>query len=307
MAFFQGEQHYVLGTAFVNTRFFALPAKFDFGGSSMHADYFADQLRILAALDDNPATERVLHAFKTVSREAFAGSGPWKLRSSVAGALLPPKQTPDADPRWLYHCVLVVLDEEKGINIGDPGLWARLLARADIQPGARVLQVGAGVGYYTAILSQLVGPTGHVTAYEIEKELAVRATANLADWNNVDMHHGNAATDLKGTETFDVVVAFAGVTHVPPAWASRLAPNAKLLLPLTGATGWGAMILARPTREGFDAVTLGRCGFYPCEGARSDKLAAQVTKMFSDPAHLNNWRLRMICKGNAVRLHAGAS
>ena len=124
----------------------------------MHAEHFIDQLRVLAALDDNPATNRTLQAFRSVAREDFAGEGPWKLRSALADVMLPPRLTADADPKWLYHSVLVVLDEEKGINIGDPSLWVGLLARMDVQPGARVLQVGAGVGYYTAILRELVGP-----------------------------------------------------------------------------------------------------------------------------------------------------
>lgn len=272
----------------------------------MYAMYFIDQLRILAALEDNRATHRVLEAFKIVAREAFAGPGPWKVRSPLAGFSRPTRQTPDADPRWLYHCVLVVLDEEKGINIGDPGLWARLLARADVKPGARVLQVGAGVGYYTAILSQLAGPTGHVIAYEIEKELAARAATNLADWDNVEVRHGNAATDV-GVDTFDFVVSFAGVTHVPSVWASRLAPEARLLLPLTGEDGWGAMILAHQSDEGFSAVTLGRCGFYPCAGARRDDLASQVSKLFSKREHLMGWRLRMVNEGDEIRLEADAA
>ena len=78
----------------------------------MYAAHFIDQLRVLAALDDNPATNRTLQAFKSVAREDFAGKGPWKLRSSLADVTLPPRLTPDADPKWLYHSVLVVLDEE---------------------------------------------------------------------------------------------------------------------------------------------------------------------------------------------------
>jgi protein-L-isoaspartate(D-aspartate) O-methyltransferase len=270
----------------------------------MHADFFVDQLRVLAALESNPATERTLAAFKSVAREDFAGKGPWKVRSSLADVTLPLRPTPDADPKWLYHSVLVVLDEDKGINIGDPSLWVGLLARADVLPGTRVLQVGAGVGCYTAILSKLVGPTGQVIAYEIEEELAESAVSNLADYDNVEVRHGNAATDLTGTDTFDLVVSFAGVTYVPSLWAARLAPNAHLLLPLTGEDWWGAMILAQQSDEGFKAVTLGRCGFYPCTGARRDDLAAQVSELFSKSEHLRDWRLRIIGQGDDARVEA---
>lgn len=273
----------------------------------MHADHFIDQLRVLAALKNNPATDRTLAAFKSIAREDFAGKGPWKLRSALSDVTLPPRLTPDAEPKWLYHSVLIVLDEEKGINIGDPSLWVGLLARADVQPGARVLQVGAGVGYYTAILSELVGPTGHIVAYEVEEALAERAAQNLAAYENVEVRRGNAATELSDLDQIDLVISFAGVTHIPPLWTARLAPDARLLLPLTGEDWWGAMILAQQINEGFSAVTLGRCGFYPCAGARRDDLAAQVSALFAEPDHLRDWHLRIIGRDDDIRVEATAA
>ncbi len=273
--------------------------------SKMHADHFIDQLRLMGALPDCETTDRTLAAFRAVPREAFAGPGPWQVRSALAQNGFAVHVTPDADPRWLYHAVLVVLDEEQGINIGEPTLWARHLARAGVWSGARVLQVGAGVGYYTAILAHLVGPEGKVVAYEVEDNLVERAKTNLTAWTNAEVRHGNAVTDLRNDKShslFDFVVAFAGVTHAPDAWFPRLSERARLLLPLTGENGWGAMILAHRTDEGFEATTLGRCGFYPCAGARDDRLAKRVSELFSDPAHLANWRIKMIHKKEGIEL-----
>lgn len=260
----------------------------------MQAEGFADQLRILAALEAGPATERVLDAFKAIPREKFVGPGPWKVRSPHEGFTLPLRETPDADPKWLYHSVLIVLDEEKGINVGDPVFWARRFARTDIKPGARILQVGAGVGYYTAILSHLAGLSGHVLAYEVEAELAERARTNLTRWPNVEVRHGNAVTDLESDDGFDLIVAFAGITHVPNTWLSRLEPDARLLVPLTGSDWWGATILAQKTEHGFDALTLGRCGVYPCAGARRDDLAQRISALFSNPSRLADWQLQLV-------------
>ena len=268
----------------------------------MHADQFADQIRILGMLDAGPATDRVLQAFRAVRREAFAGPGPWKYGSPLATFRRPFQETPDADPKWLYNAVLLVLDEEKGINIGDPVLWSRLLVCAEVKAGTRILQVGAGVGYYTAILAQLTGSEGCVLTYELEAALAERAAANVADWPNISVRHGNAVTDLDDEDSFDLIVSFAGVTHVPEAWSARLAAGGRLLLPLTGDKGWGAMILASQTDDGFEGVTLGGCGFYPCAGARDDVLAARITELFTDPAHLADWRLRMINEKDGIRL-----
>lgn len=268
----------------------------------MSAKHFVDQLRVLAALPDTPSVRRTLAAFEAVPREAFAGKGPWKIRSALADLSLPLRSTPDDDPRWLYHSVLIVLDEDKGINIGDPSLWAGLLSRAGIEPGTRILQVGAGVGYYTAILSKLVGSDGQVIAYEVEEELANRATANLFDYENVEVLHGNAAMEVVGIAEFDLVVSFAGVTHVPSLWETRLVSNARLLLPLTGDDGWGAMILAERAQQGYNSVTLGKCRFYPCSGARDAVLSRRISALFSNTKNLNEWHFQMIGKDKKMHI-----
>lgn len=276
------------------------------GEAELNADAFVDQLRILAALENSAATDRVLDAFRAVPREAFAGPGPWKLLSPHEGFSFPVVRTPDANPKWLYNSVLIVLDEDKGINIGDPGFWARKFVRANVQPGTRVLQVGTGVGYYTAILSRLVGPEGRVVAYDVEGHLVKRAQANLADWTNTEVRHGNAATDLRGDEEFDLIVAFAGVTHVPELWVSCLSPSAQLLVPLTGNDWWGAMILADRKYDGFKAVTLGRVGVYPCAGARDDELAGGISQLLAEPSRLVDFRLRLEAKEGNKRLELAA-
>ena len=272
-------------------------------GNSNHISpqkHFADQIRLKAGLQSGIATDRVLSAFFSVPREDFAGDGPWSLCSPLS-YFSSPVVTPDADPRWLYHDVLVVLDEAKGINIGQPSMWARFLVNVNIQPGEHILQVGAGVGYYSAILGQLTGSDGRVVAYEIEAELAKRAKSCLMKWSNVELRHGNAATDPGIVGPFDLVIAFAGVTHVPDIWIEQLSPNARLLLPLTGVNGTGAMVLLQSNSEGFDAVTMGRCGFYHCHGARDKRLAAEIDEMFSNPGRVEGWHFRLLQTGSSIR------
>lgn len=157
--------------------------RIDLGFVSPHASRFADEIRIVGELEIGPETNRVLDAFRRVPRETFAGPGPWIVRSVFYD--MASRQTPDADPRWLYHCVLVALDQVKGINIGEPSFWARVLSRAGIKSGSRILQIGAGVGYYTAILRELAGPTGSVTAYEVDKALVRRARWNLQNQDGI--------------------------------------------------------------------------------------------------------------------------
>ena len=86
----------------------------------------------------------------------------------------------------------------------------------------RILQVGAGVGYYSAILGRLAGPDGRALADEVEVHLAERAVANLSKYDTIIVRHGNAATDLRNAGPFDLIVAFARVTHIPSLWSEWL-------------------------------------------------------------------------------------
>ena len=71
---------------------------------------------------------------------------------------------------------------EKGINNGEPSLHAKCIGAAAPKVGDVVIHIGAGTGYYTAILAHLVGESGRVYAYEMEADLARRAVGNLATW-----------------------------------------------------------------------------------------------------------------------------
>ena len=74
---------------------------------------------------------------------------------------------------------------ERGVNNGSPSLHAGWLHALSLRDGERVAHVGAGTGYYTAILAELVGRKGRVLAIEFDPALTEAARANLADRPNV--------------------------------------------------------------------------------------------------------------------------
>ncbi|MEM9060079.1 MAG: methyltransferase domain-containing protein [Pseudomonadota bacterium] len=254
------------------------------------ARFFAEEIRATAALPDGSETERVLDAFAAVPRERHAGPGPWLLRSGNFS--YGSRRTPDADPAHLYHNVLIALDEGRDLNIGEPALWARHFARAQIPQGGSILQVGTGTGYFTAILAELAGPKGHVLATEIDAGLAAQAEIALADVANATVRPGNGATDLSSDDgPFDLIVAFAGITHPIGAWADVLKPGGRILAALTGTNWWGAMALIERDGDQFSAMTLGRCGIFPCEGARDDTTAAVLERFWSDHKRLSGAKI----------------
>ena len=177
-------------------------------------------------------SEGVIAAFATVPRERFVGDGPW--------TIIPPgragRRTPDSDPCRLYDNVLVSLDENRNINNGEPRLWAVLFDLLEIGAGASVAHVGSGTGYYSAILAELVGPSGKVTAIEVDPDFALQTWENLAPWPQAKTVAGNGLTDVPAD--VDFIVVSAGLTFVPVAWLDALREGGKLLLPLTVTHGW---------------------------------------------------------------------
>lgn len=238
--------------------------------------HFAEELRVTAHMGN----DRLVEAFAAVPRETFAGPGPWRLLNSWDGYWT----TPDQDPHWLYHNVLVALDEKRRLNIGEPNLWAYQLDRITLGEGERVLQIGTGSGYFTAILAETVGRGGRVDAIEIDEALAARATHNLAPWPAAVVHHGDAAVPIDGE--WDVIVAFAGATAPQAWWLDGLADGGRLLLPMTVADFAITGFMLRLDRHGDEllARSVGRVGFYPCIGARTPEGEAALRQALGDTA-----------------------
>jgi protein-L-isoaspartate(D-aspartate) O-methyltransferase len=233
--------------------------------------WFAEELRHTAHVR-SPA---VVDAFATVPREHFAGPGPWRVLSPLGGPDY--WTTDDADPRRLCHDLLVAIDETRGLNNGQPSLWAALFDRLGLATGERVIHVGAGLGYYSAILAEIVGPSGEVTAIEIDAGLAERARANLArSWPQAKV----IATDgfaLQADESVDAIVV-NGVTHLALPWLDSLkADGGRLLVPLTNAHLWGAFLIV--TREGsrYPVRFASRVGIIACTGGRDAEAEARLT------------------------------
>lgn len=237
-------------------------------------------MQVLAAAGfENQAVE---DAFTAVKREDYLGPGPWHILRWGKGYVT----TPSADPVYLYSNDLVAIDRERYLNNGQPALHALLADRAGPRPGEHVVHVGAGVGYYTAILAEMVGPSGHVTAVEYDPDLANRARANLDPLSQVIVKQGDGAKiDF---EPADVIYVNAGTTHPADNWIVRLRDGGRLILPLTTRRGFNAAddttpierrgAVFRLQRDGndFSAKWVSPVAIFPCEGARDEAAEAAL-------------------------------
>lgn len=214
---------------------------------------YASQIMRLAGVAD----ARIERAFAQVVREAFLPPPPWTAISM--GAALVTRDLAD-----IYDNVLVAIDPERGINNGEPALHAAWFDAVSPQPGESVIQVGAGTGYYTAILALLVEPGGHVEAFEYEADLAAQAKRNLRDYSNVTVHAGSAFGRV--LPSADIVYVNAGVLAPDTEWLRALNPGGRLIFPWQPHKGWGPAVLVRRQAAGLSARSLMNVGFISCSG-----------------------------------------
>jgi protein-L-isoaspartate(D-aspartate) O-methyltransferase len=235
--------------------------------------FFAGYVAARAGVRD----PRIEQAFAAVEREVFAGPGPWFIQSPGDGYL----RTPDDDPAFLYQDTLVAIDAGRGINIGEPTLHARCLDALALQPGETVLQVGAGVGYYTAILAHLVGPDGRVHAFEIESDLAARASQNLQHLRWVSVEARSGVPDP--LPEVDAVYVNAGITQPSRTWLNALRAGGRLIFPLQPLRGYGAMLLiGRPQfGEAWPARFVAEAEFISCVGRQDEAASLRLAHAFA--------------------------
>jgi protein-L-isoaspartate(D-aspartate) O-methyltransferase len=241
-------------------------------------------MQIMAVMGTEDA--RVEAAFGDVRREHFLGEGPWQILH-WSGKY---RQTPSADPVYLYSDDLVALDPARHVNNGQPSYHAMMIAQAAAKPGDHVVHVGAGVGYYTAIFAHLVGSGGKVTAIEFDEALAERATKNFREWSQVAVIQGDGAT--VDFEAADVIYINAGATHPADRWLDGLKDGGRMILPLTTNKGFmnndppepierrGAVFRIERGGRDFLARWIGPIAIIPCEGVRDAQSESALVTAF---------------------------
>jgi protein-L-isoaspartate(D-aspartate) O-methyltransferase len=100
----------------------------------------------------------------------------------------------------VYHNIGVAIDSSRQLFNGQPGTIAPWIDALDLVPGKRVLHVGSGLGYYTAILARVVGSAGRVLAFEADDQLANEARGNLMPYQQVDVRCTDGSEPLDAHE-----------------------------------------------------------------------------------------------------------
>ena len=246
--------------------------------------FYAEEIQYAA----NLRSQVLVEAFARVPRENFLGPGPWQIGVAdlTTGRAVDYQTTASADPRHLYHNVTIALDASRNLCNGQPGSLAAWISALDVRPGNRVYHLGCGVGYFTAIIAEVVGITGQVIASEVDAPLAARAQKNLVGYSNVTVHAADGASVDPGP--CDAMFINAGVTHPHSLWLDRLTEGGRLLLPLTipMAPGLGKGMMVRIARQngGFSAKMASFVAIYSCTSVRNAQLEPLLGKAMSSGA-----------------------
>lgn len=165
---------------------------------------------------------------------------------------------PDQRERAAYDGPLPI---GHGQTCSQPRTVARMLRLLDVRRGQRVLDVGSGSGWTTALLADLVGPAGEVRGLEIVPDLVTFGRTNLAatrrHWARIDAATPEVLGD-PGQAPYDRVLVSAGAIALPLSLVDQLAPHGRLVVPVQGE-----MLLVIAGEDGPIVTTHGAYRFVP--------------------------------------------
>ena len=170
-----------------------------------------ESLLVRRLIDQGIRDPRVLAAFARVPRSFFV---PDEARDEA-----------EADRPLEIGC---------GQTISQPYVVAAMIEALEMTGRERVLEVGTGSGYATAILAEMMPVSAEIRSVEIIPELASRARRVLAElgYGNVQLRVGDGALGWPEAAPFDAILVSAAPYEVPPALLDQLAPGGRLVLPV---------------------------------------------------------------------------
>jgi methyltransferase of FxLD system len=197
------------------------------------------------------ADQRVAAAFAAVPRHLFL---------------------PGVAPERVYSDQAITTKEQGGVGLSSssqPSMMAIMIQQSLIEPGQRILEIGAGTGYNAAILRYLTGPTGKVTTIDVDADIVADAHAGLAraGYDDVRVILGDGGYGWAEGAPYDRIIVTVGASDLPPAWIEQLRPEGLLTVPLALGAGEFSAALRKLPGGVLMSESLDPCSFVRLRGA----------------------------------------
>jgi len=186
-------------------------------------------------------TKEIINAFKKVPRQDFV---PSKFKK--------------------YAYIDEPLPTLKGQTISQPATIATMTEALKPKKDDKILEIGAGSGYQSAILSEIVGSGGKVITIEILKELYKYAKEKLSKYKNVMIIYGDGSLGYEQEKPYDGIIVTASAPCVPEPLKEQLKIGGRLVIPV--GVYAQKMLLLTKTKRGFEETDLGYFMFVPLTG-----------------------------------------
>jgi protein-L-isoaspartate(D-aspartate) O-methyltransferase len=179
-----------------------------------------------------------------------------------------PRETfvPDHLQEFVYEDSALPI--EAGQTISQPYIVARMLELAEIKPGDKVLEVGAGSGYAAAVMSRMASK---VFAIERHEDLAKLARARLKrlGYANAEIIIADGTRGLPEEAPFQAIIVSAGGPYVPEALKQQLAMGGRLIIPIGPFGNQTLMRVRRTGEDRFEEEDFGAVAFVPLIGEQA--------------------------------------
>ncbi len=163
-----------------------------------------------------------------------------------------------------------------------PSLMADMLEALDLQPGLKVLEIGAGVGYNAAIMAHILGDAALVTTVDLDPAMAEIARQNILklgpNYERLSVIASDGSQGYSSNAPYDRIIVTVQQWEISPDWVSQLKEDGILLLPLSlSAQAWGGPIPAFRKQPDGTLVTIASSqgGFMPMRGQMAHPKATQ--------------------------------
>ena len=196
-------------------------------------------------------SESVERAFRAVPRHFFAPGVP--LEKVYSDSSIPTKR----------------IDGKVVSSSSQPAIMAIMLEQLQLDPGQRVLEIGAGTGYNAALLQHLVGSSGLVVTMDIDDDIVAGAREHLrsAGLDSVIVRCGDGGLGCAEYAPYDRIILTVGAWDIVPTWWDQLKPGGRLLLPLDIKAGIQKSVAFDQADGHLESVSVRDCSFMTLRGA----------------------------------------